>query len=98
MRNAIVTFAIVALLTGGALSIFASTNPAGLEWALEKIATAVEFEKKEPIKTAFMPDYNFKNEEEDLGISVAGVVGSALTFLLAAISAFAISVAKRKAA
>jgi len=91
---AIAVFAIAALLAAGALSIFASSNPDGLEWALEKAAAAIDFEK-EPIKTAFMPDYNFKNEEA-FGTSVAGILGGILTFLLAIFAAFVISAVKKR--
>jgi len=92
---AIAVFAIAALLVGGALSIFASSNPDGLEWALERVTTAIDFEK-EPIKTAFMPDYNFKNGEEGFGTSVAGILGGILTFFLAIFAAFVISAVKKR--
>jgi len=49
--------------------------------------------------TAFMPDYDFKNAGEDgsgTGTTVAGIVGSAFTFLLAAAAAFAIFIIKKK--
>jgi cobalt/nickel transport system permease protein len=59
---------------------------------------------------AFMPDYNFKNAVNDseragvskgdlspkAGISVAGIIGSLLTFLLAGITAFTIFTVKNK--
>jgi len=32
-----VTFVILAVVTGGALSWFASTHPDGLEWSIEKL-------------------------------------------------------------
>jgi cobalt/nickel transport system permease protein len=95
-NSVIATFAIAALIAGGALSIFASSNPDGLEWALEKAAIAMEFGEKEPIKTAFMPDYNFINDEEDFGTSVAGIAGGILTFLLAIFIAFVISAVKKR--
>jgi len=55
------------------LSWFASTNPDGLEWSIEKIYGAPELPgqehgialvlKKIQEKTAFLPDYNFKTGE-----------------------------------
>ena len=92
---AIAVFGIAALLAAGALSVFASSNPDGLEWALEKVAAAINLEEIEPIKTAFMPDYNFKNEEA-FGTSVAGILGGILTFLLAILTAFVISAVKKR--
>jgi cobalt/nickel transport system permease protein len=95
-QNTLAIFAVIALLAGGALSIFASSNPDGLEWAIGKVIGTAELKEIEPIKTAFMPDYNFKDaEEEGLGTALAGIAGTLLTFLLAAVVAFAISVAKK---
>jgi cobalt/nickel transport system permease protein len=64
---------VVALLTGGMLSWFASANPDGLEWSIEKIFGKPELpEQKRGIapvwkkiqeKTAFLPDYGFKKPE-----------------------------------
>ena len=60
----------VAVITGGALSWFASTHPDGLEWSIEKVTGKGELPEAEhgiaPVlkgiqeKTAFLPDYGFK--------------------------------------
>ena len=65
----------LAVITGGALSWFASTHPDGLEWSIEKITGKGELPEQEqgiaPVlktiqeKTAFLPDYNFKPAEKD---------------------------------
>ena len=70
LKKVMVTFAILAVITGGALSWFASTHPDGLEWSIEKITGKGELpEQGHGIaavlkgiqeKTAFLPDYNFK--------------------------------------
>ena len=83
---AIAVFAIAALLVGGALSIFASSNPDGLEWALEKVTGITQFEVREPIIST----------EEDFGTIFAGITGGILTFLLAIFAAFAISAVKKR--
>lgn len=70
IKNILAFFVILAVITGGALSWFASTHPDGLEWAIEKvtdkgepaqtnqgIATALA---KIQEKTAFLRDYSFK--------------------------------------
>ncbi len=70
LRNVLVVFLALAIVTGGALSWFASAHPDGLEWAIGKVTG-----KKEPTrqehgvpaalksvqeKTAFLPEYGFK--------------------------------------
>jgi cobalt/nickel transport system permease protein len=50
-------------------------------------------------KTAFMPDYDFKEAGEEgsgIGTTVAGVSGGAITFILAGLSVLIISLVKRK--
>jgi len=108
------------VLVGGVLAIFASQNPDGLEWAIEKVAVvSAESENDEAEalaeleatgavmdgaaavqeSTAFMPDYDFKDAGEDgsaSGTTVAGIVGGAITFLLAGVVAVLISVVKKK--
>jgi len=64
---------IVAVLTGGALSWFSSSNPDGLEWSVEKVFGRPELPQKGrgiasalksiQEKTAFLPDYGFKKPE-----------------------------------
>jgi len=70
LKIVIVTFAMLAVITGGALSWFASTHLDGLEWSIERITGKGELPKQEqgiaPVlktiqdKTAFLPDYHFK--------------------------------------
>ncbi len=70
VRNILVVFLILAGITGGTLSWFASTHPDGLEWSIEKVTGKGELAGQEqgivPVlkgiqeKTAFLPDYSFK--------------------------------------
>lgn len=64
---------VAALLIGGVLSWFASSNPDGLEWAMMKTAGTAELESKGSIHTklseiqsklAILPDYSFKSSDE----------------------------------
>jgi len=108
MRNVLITLVAITLIVGGALSLFASSNPDGLEWAMEKVAGTTELEANGSVlegaasiqeATAFMPDYDFKDAGEDgsgTGTTVAGIAGGALTFFLAGATAFTISVVKKK--
>jgi cobalt/nickel transport system permease protein len=108
VKNVVIAFSILALLVGGAFSLFASPQPDGLEWAIEKTAGMEEpkaegavFEGAASIQkaVAFMPDYNFKNTGENgfgMEKSVAGIIGGLMAFLTAAVSAIAISVFKKR--
>jgi cobalt/nickel transport system permease protein len=92
-RRVLVAFAVLAVLVAGLLSIFASSFPDGLEWSMEKTAGTTELEREGPVfdaaagaveKTAIMPDYGFKDGEGSAaGTAVAGLVGSAVTVLVA---------------
>jgi cobalt/nickel transport system permease protein len=112
IRQVLIGLLAAAVLTGGALSWFASSHPDGLEWSMSK--TSGSEEMKNPAhgihdtlagfqeKTAFLPDYAFKSEAHeqeavapvedeaaapwpavDPGTSVSGLVGGALTLILA---------------
>lgn len=70
IKNVLVAFVVLAMITGGALSWFASTHPDGLEWSIEKVTGKGELVeatqgiapalKEIQEKTAFLPDYGFK--------------------------------------
>lgn len=74
LKNLLARFLIIAVVTGGALSWFASSNPDGLEWAIEKVSGKPEFpeQKKDATdalkraqdKTAFLPDHSYKHVDE----------------------------------
>ncbi len=80
-KNILIPFLVLTVITGGALSWFASTHPDGLEWSIEKVTGKGELaEQTQGIlatlkeiqqKTAFLPDYNFKpvNKEKPEGNS-----------------------------
>ena len=73
LRRVVVGFLVLAVITGGALSWFASTQPDGLEWSMFRTAGKEELEPSEhgvhsslaelQKKTAFLPNYDFKREE-----------------------------------
>ncbi|MCE5262279.1 MAG: energy-coupling factor ABC transporter permease [Deltaproteobacteria bacterium] len=70
LKKVITTFVALAVITGGALSWFASNHPDGLEWSIERITGKGELPEAEhgivPVlrgiqeRTAFLPDYGFK--------------------------------------
>ena len=90
----IVTLVMVTVIVGSGISLFASSSPDGLEWAIEKTtteeitsdSTLASWLQSIQDRVAFMPDYQLKgNNNEYLGTSLSGFVGSGLT-LLAALS------------
>jgi len=70
LKKVMITFAVLAVITGGVLSWFASTHPDGLEWSIEKVTGQGELPEQEhgiasvlkgiQEKTAFLPNYGFK--------------------------------------
>jgi len=109
-KNVIVLLAALAVVVGGALSLFASANPDGLEWAVGKTVSATlgenaELEAQGDVyenvasiqeRTAVMPDYAFASDPENAaGTPVAGLVGAGITFALAGAAGFVISKVKK---
>ncbi len=74
IKGLLLTLGLVALITGGVFSWFASTHPDGLEWSLEKVYGKTELPAPErgliPLlgriqeKTAILPDYDFRSRSE----------------------------------
>jgi len=74
MKKVLSALLITALIIGGVFSWFASSNPDGLEWSMEKTAGTTELEGTTGIhkiiseiqsKTSFLPDYGFKSNSEN---------------------------------
>ena len=83
--------AAAAAVTGGVLSLAASSLPDGLEWALGRVAGSAElpasgsaFDAAESIQsaTSFLPDYAFPGSESAAGTTVSGLVGALITALV----------------
>jgi cobalt/nickel transport system permease protein len=74
VRNVVLVFLTVALITGGFISWFASEKPDGLEWSITKVTGQEELKGPEQRlyamlaavqdKLAFLPDYSFKKPIE----------------------------------
>jgi len=71
LRNVLIGFLALAIVTGGALSWFASARPDGLEWSIAKVTGKGELPEQQhgvpaalkglQERTAFLPDYGFKS-------------------------------------
>ncbi len=79
--------AIVTAVIGGLLSLVASSNPDGLEWAIEKLtgstevaSTGIAYSIAERIQsiTSLFPDYSIKGKDLAAGTSLSGIVGGAV--------------------
>lgn len=94
LKGTFLSLAVLTVFIGGFLSWHASSKPDGLEWAIEKSSGKEELAPPDsPLysklgsiseKTAFLPDYNFANAEEEsrYGTSLAGLAGGGATFIL----------------
>jgi cobalt/nickel transport system permease protein len=70
VKNILIAFVLLALITGGALTWFASSLPDGLEWSIARVTGKGELAgpdkgissvlKGIQEKTAFLPDYDFQ--------------------------------------
>ncbi len=107
IKKVILVFCIVTLVVGGGLSIFASTDPDGLEWSVEQVAGTAQrtgqgeqHQETTAIQESlsFLPGYDYpaQGEATKSGTVVAGILGSAITFVLAGAVGFGISRAKKK--
>ncbi len=75
LTKVIAALGAVTVITGGALSWFASSSPDGLEWSMFKVSGHEELEAPEKgihhtlsvlqEKTSFLPDYGFKAAEPE---------------------------------
>jgi cobalt/nickel transport system permease protein len=84
LRATVAVLAVTAALVGGGLSLLASADPDGLEWALfgnEEAGYAANMGLDEEAiqeSTSFLPDYAFADSDSAAGTTVSGLVGSAM--------------------
>jgi cobalt/nickel transport system permease protein len=107
VKKVLVILLIASALTGGILSLYASSNPDGLEWSIEGVTGTTEIKTDSDAhaainsiqeKTALLPDYSFNgnNKEEDAaGISISGIVGGIFTLIITVFAGFAILIFKK---
>ena len=77
MKKVLTSIVIAVVVVGGVISWFASANPDGLEWSMEKTAGTAELKAPDGIhkalseiqsKTAFLPDYSFKTNKGESAV------------------------------
>lgn len=92
LKKAIIIFLTITIVTGGIVSLFASSHPDGLEWSVKKLTGSTDISgKSDKIHSvfsaiqnvfSFLPDYTFKNSEAAAGTSFSGITGSIMVLLL----------------
>ena len=106
IKKIVASFAILAFISGGFISLYAASGPDGLEWAIQRVSgqeettlggestlhTAASAIQE---STSFFADYSLGNLPAKFGTSVAGIAGSCLVLFLVGGIAFFIS--KKKA-
>lgn len=87
LRGVLGVMAVLAAVTAGLLSLFASAFPDGLEWSLQRLTGSTELEATGSVQaffariqslTALLPDYNLAGSESAAGGSAAGLIGTAV--------------------
>ncbi|RDY22798.1 cobalamin biosynthesis protein CbiM [Romboutsia maritimum] len=104
-KGIVTTLAVITLIIGGGLSLVASSNPDGLEWAIFNVTGKEELKSDSKTSevlsgiqetTAFLPDYSFKDSEGEVGTTVSGIVGSAITLGVCALVGIGLHKSKQK--
>nr|WP_308631218.1 energy-coupling factor ABC transporter permease [uncultured Gemmiger sp.] len=87
LRGVLGVMAVLAAVTAGLLSLFASAFPDGLEWSLQRLTGSTELEATGSVQaffariqslTALLPDYTLAGSESAAGGSAAGLIGAAV--------------------
>ena len=105
LKKTIIVLAVCAAIAGGAISLFASAFPDGLEWSMEQVAGTAELEAEGGAydtaagiqdTTALLPDYAFKDSESAVGTSFSGIVGSLVVVAVMVGACYAFRFFKKK--
>ncbi len=114
LRPVLTGLLLASVLIGSVGSWFTSSQLDGLEWAIQKTSGNEEMEtpetgthcrlEKVQEKTAFLPDYGFKDADSEeanawpaveIGTSVSGLVGGLSTLAIAALIGFSLKARRR---
>jgi cobalt/nickel transport system permease protein len=106
MKKVLILFAVITVFVGGVLSIFASSNPDGLEWSIQGVAGSNELEIDTDVhntvesiqnKTSILPDYSIKgNDNGAVGTSFSGLLGGMITLAVVSLLGVAIIFYKKR--
>jgi len=87
------SLAVITLIFGGFLSLYAASAPDGLEWSIHRVSGMEDSEFNSDSllhsaastiqeKLSLFADYSLESFSESLGTSVAGIIGSCIVLLL----------------
>ena len=98
LRGVLAGILAAAVITASGLAWFASGDPDGLEWSIERVAGEAGVSGAGTVaasvtalqeRLAFMPEYEFR-DSETAGTGAAGLLGGAVTLLLAGLAGYVI--------
>lgn len=104
-KKTMIVLGVSAAVIAGALSLFASAHPDGLEWSIERITGSTELSASGPVYalaekiqsvTALLPDYAFKHGESAAGTAVSGIVGGIVVILVCVLVCYAFRFFRKK--
>lgn len=79
----LIPFMVASLFIGGALSVVASSKPDGLEWSLAKYVDEEDLETNKNISVFDDYEVGSENLSESARTSIAGIVGTTVTLVIA---------------
>ncbi len=104
-KTTLLVLAITFVVIGGVISLFASSHPDGLEWSIEKIVGSTELASSGEIytvseqiqeKTAFLPDYSWKNSDSASATSISGILGGSLVIVVCILTCRVLSLVRKR--
>lgn len=104
-KQVVIVFAAAAAVTGGLLSLVASSAPDGLEWSIGKVAGTTELEAEGSIYslaegiqsfTSLLPDYSLKDGSSSAGTAFSGILGGIAVIAVCAIACYIIKYFRKK--
>jgi cobalt/nickel transport system permease protein len=106
LKKYVYIFLVFSVLIGGGLSLFASSNPDGLEWSVQKIMNNnSELVSKDKLhqnissiqnKVSLFPDYNFRNSRQKVSASLSGIIGVFFTFFICSSTLYIFKLFKKR--
>lgn len=104
-KGVIAVLAVSALAVGGFLSLFASSDPDGLEWSVERTAGDVGLVSESGIYaladrlqsiTSLLPDYTWKEGNSAGGTTFSGIIGGVVVAAICAAVCFILRFFRRR--
>lgn len=104
-KNVIVVLVVTTIIIGGLFSLFASSNPDGLEWSMERVAGTAELEAEGGVyaladniqsATSLLPDYTWRKGESASGTMFSGIIGGIVVVIFCVAGCYILRFLRRK--